>query len=53
MRRHVRGGTAVLLGTLLSGCWLQPDHDGGRSRWNPHEQEIDATNVDQWIGKGF
>ena len=44
-RRTVRRVSAALACLALSGCWLQPDYDGGATRWNPHEREITAANV--------
>jgi outer membrane protein assembly factor BamB len=39
------GVLAVVAG--LSGCWLQPGFDAGRSGWNDGEHTITAANVDQ------
>ena len=46
-RRRVvlRGVVAALVSVQLSGCWLQPDYDGGHTRWNPSEQKLTAANV--------
>lgn len=44
-RSAVRRVAAVSLSLLLAGCWLQPDFDGGRTRWNPWEDQITTTNV--------
>lgn len=43
--RVARGFVAVSLTLLLTGCWLQPDFDGGRTRWNPWEERITSANV--------
>lgn len=43
--RVVRGLVAVSLTLLLTGCWLQPDFDGGRTRWNPWEERITPADV--------
>lgn len=45
VRGVVRGVVAVSVSLLVSGCWLQPDFDAGRTRWNRWEDQITATNV--------
>lgn len=42
-----RGRVLVVLvaSVSLSGCWLQPDYDGGHTRWNPREEAITPANV--------
>lgn len=43
-RGGVRMGVAVLA-ISLSGCWLQPGFDAGRSAWNPGESTLTAATV--------
>ena len=47
MRRFRLAAAALVLGTTLSGCWMQPGYDVGRSNWNPNETAITAANADQ------
>lgn len=35
----------VALAISLSGCWLQPGFDAGRSAWNPGESALTAATV--------
>lgn len=44
-RRVIGGMVAASLCLASSGCWLQPDFDGGRTRWNPSEDRITPANV--------
>jgi hypothetical protein len=43
--RPVRVGALAMLCVLMSGCWPQPNFDGGATRWNPYEQEITPATV--------
>jgi hypothetical protein len=36
---------AFVLSVAVSGCWLQPDYDGGHSRFNGREEGITAANL--------
>lgn len=36
---------ALVLGTSLTGCWLQPRNGAGRTNWNRTERELHSGNV--------
>jgi outer membrane protein assembly factor BamB len=46
MRKRVGGiFTALVLGTTLGGCWMQPGFNAGRTNSNGAEQELRSDNV--------
>lgn len=46
MRKRVGAAVAALVvGTMLSGCWTQVGFDAGRTNWNPGEQALRSDNV--------
>ncbi|HEY8544470.1 MAG TPA: hypothetical protein VIL36_05470, partial [Acidimicrobiales bacterium] len=44
-RMWARAAVAAVLGTTLTGCWVQPGFDAGRSDWNPGETTLTAASV--------
>ncbi len=49
MRRWGCAFAALLVCSLMSGCWLQPGYDAGRTGWNAGETKVTSANVGQLV----
>lgn len=45
MRWFMRLLLVLAVGSAMSGCWLQPEFDAGRTNANPYERALNPTSV--------